>query len=90
MVRSGLIDRPQVSQYRLAAHLALAVLLYGYLVWLALGLSCDSYRDRAPTTPLFRALAYTTTLLVFQDGFESAHHCVVRDRDLTDGRHVWV
>lgn len=36
MVSSGLVDRVDVSQYRLAAHLALAVAIFGYLVWLAL------------------------------------------------------
>ncbi|MFA7430995.1 MAG: COX15/CtaA family protein [Rhodospirillaceae bacterium] len=36
MVRSGLSDVPEVSQYRLAAHLGLAVVLYGALIWLAL------------------------------------------------------
>ncbi|MHA1538294.1 MAG: COX15/CtaA family protein [Alphaproteobacteria bacterium] len=38
MVKSGLVDRPSVSQYRLAAHLALAVAIYGALVWTAWGL----------------------------------------------------
>lgn len=33
MVKSGLVDRPSVSQYRLTAHLGLAVLLYGAIVW---------------------------------------------------------
>lgn len=36
MVASGLVDRPDVSQYRLAAHLVSAFLLYGFIVWLAL------------------------------------------------------
>ena len=36
MVRSGLIDEPRVSQYRLAAHLSLAVVIYVYLLGLAL------------------------------------------------------
>jgi cytochrome c oxidase assembly protein subunit 15 len=35
MVKSGLSARTSVSQYRLTAHLALAVLIYGYVVWLA-------------------------------------------------------
>lgn len=35
MVRSGLVDRPSVSHYRLAAHLGLAVLIYGLLLWQA-------------------------------------------------------
>ncbi|MPY71642.1 MAG: heme A synthase [Alphaproteobacteria bacterium] len=33
MVQSGLIDHPEVSQYRLAAHLGLAFLIYGLLLW---------------------------------------------------------
>lgn len=36
MVASGLVDRPDVSQYRLAAHLVAAFVLYGFIVWLAL------------------------------------------------------
>jgi cytochrome c oxidase assembly protein subunit 15 len=38
MVRSGLVDRVDVSQYRLAMHLGLAVLIFGLLVWTALRL----------------------------------------------------
>ncbi len=38
MVKSGLVDDPHVSQYRLAAHLLLAILIYGYILWVALGL----------------------------------------------------
>ena len=37
MVQSGLVDRPEVSHYRLAAHLALALAVYAWLLWLALG-----------------------------------------------------
>ena len=36
MVKSGLVDQPAVSQYRLAAHLILAFIIYGWLLWLAL------------------------------------------------------
>lgn len=38
MVRSGLVDVPEVSQYRLAAHLSLAFLIYAALIWTALDL----------------------------------------------------
>lgn len=38
MVQSGLADRVDVSQYRLAAHLSLAVVLFGLMFWLALSL----------------------------------------------------
>ena len=34
MVKSGLVDRPDVSQYRLTSHLGLAVLIYAYMLWL--------------------------------------------------------
>lgn len=36
MVRSGLVDRPHVSAYRLAVHLALGAALFAGLLWLAL------------------------------------------------------
>jgi cytochrome c oxidase assembly protein subunit 15 len=38
MVKSGLVDVPHVSQYRLTAHLGLAVLIYAFIVWTALEL----------------------------------------------------
>ena len=37
MVTSGLADVPEVSPYRLLAHLALALVIFGWLLWLALG-----------------------------------------------------
>ena len=38
MVKSGLIDRPSVSHFRLAAHLGLAFIIFAYLLWLAFSL----------------------------------------------------
>uniref|UniRef100_UPI003F6CCEE4 COX15/CtaA family protein n=1 Tax=Congregibacter sp. TaxID=2744308 RepID=UPI003F6CCEE4 len=38
MVKSGLVDRPSVSQYRLTAHLGLAVALYAAILWQFLNL----------------------------------------------------
>jgi cytochrome c oxidase assembly protein subunit 15 len=38
MVESGLADRVEVSQYRLVAHLALALAIYASILWTALGL----------------------------------------------------
>jgi heme a synthase len=37
MVMSGLVDRVDVSQYRLAAHLTLAALIFAAIIWTALG-----------------------------------------------------
>lgn len=38
MVQSGLVDRPSVSQYRLTAHLLLAVFIYAFILWSAMSL----------------------------------------------------
>lgn len=38
MVKSGLVNDPHVSQYRLTAHLALAIIIYAYMFWVALDL----------------------------------------------------
>ncbi|MBF0339839.1 MAG: COX15/CtaA family protein [Magnetococcales bacterium] len=38
MVKSGLISDPHVSPYRLTAHLGLAFLLYGWMLWSAMEL----------------------------------------------------
>lgn len=38
MVQSGLIEKPWVDPLNLSAHLLLALFLYGYLLWVALGL----------------------------------------------------
>jgi cytochrome c oxidase assembly protein subunit 15 len=47
MVKSGLVDDPRVSQYRLTAHLGLAFLIYGLMFWIALGVlqPRDEYSD---------------------------------------------
>jgi len=45
MVESGLADRVEVSQYRLTAHLALALAIYAAILWTALGIV------RHPTGP---------------------------------------
>jgi cytochrome c oxidase assembly protein subunit 15 len=38
MVMSGLVERVSVSQYRLAAHLTLAVVIFAAVLWVALGI----------------------------------------------------
>jgi heme a synthase len=38
MVKSGLVDDPRVSPFRLTAHLVLAFLIYAFMLWIALGL----------------------------------------------------
>jgi len=48
MVKSGLVDVPRVSHYRLAAHLSLAMLILCYLFWLILDLSSTGREKIAP------------------------------------------
>jgi heme a synthase len=38
MVKSGLVDTPRVSPYRLTAHLSVAIFIYAYIVWIVLDL----------------------------------------------------
>ncbi len=46
MVQSGLVDRTDVSHFRLAAHLSLAFVIYGAMLWLAL-----SIREKSAQNP---------------------------------------
>jgi len=70
MVKSGLVDRPDVSQYRLAAHLCLALLIYGYLIWVALSLQTPSSANTL-TTAMKRA-SLGLTGLIFVTAFSGA------------------
>ncbi len=49
MVKSGLVDDPRVSQYRLTAHLSLAFVIFTALMWVALGLVAPRARAAAGT-----------------------------------------
>ena len=50
MVKSGLVEQPDVSHYRLAAHLGLAFLIFALLLWLGLGLTD---KERKPDVALY-------------------------------------
>jgi cytochrome c oxidase assembly protein subunit 15 len=56
MVQSGLIDNPNVSHFRLAAHLLLAFFLLAYLYWLFLDLKIPERRKSNPKLFLFRVI----------------------------------
>jgi cytochrome c oxidase assembly protein subunit 15 len=55
MVKSGLVDRTDVSQYRLAAHFGVALSILGYTLWLLFGLGSEG---RAGAARGSRAPAY--------------------------------
>ena len=46
MVKSGLVDDPRVSQFRLTAHLGLAFLIFAAMFWAALSLLSPKPADR--------------------------------------------
>lgn len=54
MVKSGLVDLPAVSHYRLAAHLMLAFLIYGCLFRLGLSFGLGPEKDAGRVVPLRR------------------------------------
>lgn len=63
MVASGLVDRPDVSQYRLVAHFAAALLIYAALLWVALGLVVRT-PPWNPSRPLARGILALGGLVV--------------------------
>jgi heme a synthase len=62
MVESGLSDRVEVSQYRLVAHLALALAIYAAILWVALDIVRGS-RHRA-ASPGWRRTADAVLALI--------------------------
>jgi cytochrome c oxidase assembly protein subunit 15 len=64
MVKSGLVDEPDVSHYRLAAHLALAVAIYGWLLWIVLDLS-DIRRERGRRNIAVLLLGWVSVTMVW-------------------------
>lgn len=57
MVKSGLVDMPAVSHYRLAAHLSLAILIYGLLLWLGLRFWYGNYTENIKAITLITRFA---------------------------------
>jgi cytochrome c oxidase assembly protein subunit 15 len=65
MVQSGLTGaRVAVSQYRLAAHLGLAMILFGYVFWTALEI-IGARRTQMPSAARFRPWALALAVLIF-------------------------
>lgn len=71
MVKSGLVDNPHVSQYRLTAHLMAAFIIYAYMFWVALSLLYPPDDEGTPHSWYGKAVALTglITLTVISGGF---------------------
>jgi cytochrome c oxidase assembly protein subunit 15 len=63
MVKSGLVDDPRVSPIRLAAHLELAFVIYGALLYLALGVTPKVAADELFALPRLVALLVLVMVL---------------------------
>jgi cytochrome c oxidase assembly protein subunit 15 len=86
MVQSGLALRTDVSQYRLAGHFGLALLILGYTLWLLLGLG---EARRAPSASRRRSpvwLAGAVLALVFVQMLAGA---LVAGLDAGMGYNTW-
>src|SRR2546428_605786 len=75
MVKSGLVDNPRVSQFRLTAHLGIAFLIYAAMLWVALDLLFP--RASAVSAGLRRfaaALAVLIFVMVLSGGLVAGIH----------------
>lgn len=74
MVASGLTERIDVSQYRLATHLTLACLIFAYTIWVVKGMQLER-RVRAPSSQLWSTadhglkMAWFLIILIFAQIF---------------------
>jgi cytochrome c oxidase assembly protein subunit 15 len=70
MVKSGLVDNPHVSQYRLTAHLFAAFLIYAYMFWVAMSLLFPATGEtRHPWYRKSLALTFLTSVTIVSGGF---------------------
>lgn len=85
MVRSGLVDRVDVSQYRLAAHLCAAIFIFGYIFWVAIRMGRRHSADNVsgPVTALSAAFL---TLAIF---VQIALGAFVAGLDAGQGYNTW-
>lgn len=67
MVKSGLINEPRVSPYRLSAHLVTAIIIYAYILWIAFGLlSKPKFSGETNTSRgLYRFSVSVTSIILF-------------------------
>ncbi|MDJ0749792.1 MAG: COX15/CtaA family protein [Woeseiaceae bacterium] len=64
MVKSGLVDVPEVSHYRLTAHLVSAFIIYAYIFWVAMSLLFPAMPEARKHPWYGRTLAMTALVAV--------------------------
>ncbi|MGB2421751.1 MAG: COX15/CtaA family protein [Porticoccaceae bacterium] len=68
MVKSGLVDQPDVSQYRLTAHLGAAVLIFGFILWTAFGLVNETSQQPKDLSIFSYSLSGLIFLMILSGG----------------------
>lgn len=63
MVASGLVERTDVSQYRLALHLGLAIFIFAATFWIALGLGKKQNQTTDQTKPTAKSLKWSANAI---------------------------
>lgn len=66
MVKSGLVNRPSVSHYKLALHLVTALFLCGYILWTALPILTDNKKQTNYFPKLNASLKWLLGILSLQ------------------------
>jgi cytochrome c oxidase assembly protein subunit 15 len=74
MVKSGLVDNPRVSQYRLTAHLGTAVLIYGFILWTAFGLLSKPSTQPSQLKTFSFTLSGLIFLMILSGGLVAGTH----------------
>jgi len=69
MVKSGLVDVPNVSQYRLVAHLMMAVIIYGFMVRILVGLYSNQLESSKSNKIIGAGLILVILLMIASGGF---------------------
>ncbi len=66
MVKSGLVNRPSVSHFRLALHLSTALFLFGYILWTALPILFSYKNQQYYYSSLNKMLKYILGIVSLQ------------------------
>ncbi len=74
MVKSGLVDDPRVSQFRLTVHLGMAFLIFAAMFWTALGLLKERARPVEPLARHAGALCILIFVMVLSGGLVAGTH----------------
>jgi cytochrome c oxidase assembly protein subunit 15 len=86
MVKSGLVTRVDVSQYRLAAHLGVAVLILGFTLWLFFDLGAEGQNQAEPR---FRPAAWIAAFVLALIYLQMLAGALVAGLDAGQGFNTW-